>query len=132
MIAPAGHTYYINDGSKTGDVYTTAVGSDANSGKTPDAPMASLASLLSFYHLQPGDTVYIDSGTYNLSSDLKSRPKFCRYPGNPIQIIGAGATTILARSGTALSTERHPHQRRPRHQHRKLGDDRRSGRHRYR
>src|SRR5207302_6748051 len=65
MIAPAGHTYYINDGSKTGDIYTTAVGSDANSGKTPDAPLANLSALLSLYHLQPGHTVHMDSGTYN-------------------------------------------------------------------
>ncbi len=105
MIAPAGQTYYVNDGSKTGDVYTTAVGSDANSGKTSDAPMANLASLLSLYHLQPGDTVYVDSGTYNLPVDLKLGPNFSGTSGNPIQIIGAGATTILARSGTALSTD---------------------------
>ena len=92
MIAPAGQTYYVNDGSKTGDVFTTAVGSDANSGKTPDAPMANLASLLSLYNLQPGDTVYIDSGTYNLSSTSCSVPTSAGTPGNPINFIGAGAT----------------------------------------
>src|SRR5690606_41292493 len=38
LIANAGTAYYVNDGSLAGDEYTTAVGDNANSGKTPDAP----------------------------------------------------------------------------------------------
>jgi Malectin domain/Right handed beta helix region/Periplasmic copper-binding protein (NosD) len=105
MIAPGGHSYYVNDGSTAGDVYTTAVGNDANSGKTADAPMASLASLLSLYKLQPGDNVYIDSGTYSLSSNLVLGAGVSGTPGNPINFIGAGTSTILARVGTAASTD---------------------------
>ena len=105
MVAPAGHSYYVNDGSTAGDVFTTAVGNDANSGKTPDAPMANLASLLSLYKLQPGDTVYIDSGTYNLSSNLVLGAGVSGTPANPINFVGAGNSTILARAGTAVSTD---------------------------
>src|SRR5690606_26011049 len=60
IVAPTGNAYYINDNSTAGDVYTTAVGNNANSGKLPSAPMASLASLLTRYDLGPGDIVYVD------------------------------------------------------------------------
>src|SRR6185437_4578614 len=49
LITPATTTFYINDGSQTGDVYTTAPGNDANTGKSPDSPMASLSALLAAY-----------------------------------------------------------------------------------
>ena len=70
MVAPAGNAYYVNDGSTSGDVYTTAAGNDNNTGKTPDNPMASLAALLNVYKLQPGDVVYVDSGTYTLPTEI--------------------------------------------------------------
>ena len=41
LVANNGPDYYVNDGSISGDVYTTAPGNNANSGKTPNAPMAS-------------------------------------------------------------------------------------------
>jgi Ca2+-binding RTX toxin-like protein len=105
MIAPAGHNYYVNDNSTTGDVFTTAIGNDANSGKSPNAPMASLATLLSLYHLQPGDTVYIDSGTYNLSGNITLGSSIAGTAGNPITITGAGASTVLVRTDTAPGTD---------------------------
>ena len=66
LIANGGHSYYINDGSTVGDVYTTAVGNDANSGKDPADPMVTLAALLQAYTLGPADTIYIDTGNYTL------------------------------------------------------------------
>lgn len=63
-LLPAGTAYYVNDNSTIGDEYTVAVGDDANSGKSPSAPMASLAALLATYDLEPGDVVYIDTGVY--------------------------------------------------------------------
>ena len=70
LVTNSGHDYFINDGSTAGDEYTTAIGNDLNSGKTPDAPMASLAALVRAYALGPGDTVHIDTGTYTLLSDV--------------------------------------------------------------
>ena len=66
MIVNNGHSYYINDSSTVGDVYSTAVGNDANSGKDPAHPMATLAALLQAYNLGPADTVFIDTGNYTL------------------------------------------------------------------
>lgn len=70
MIAPAGQRFYVNDGSLEGDVFTTAVGNDANSGKSPDSPMASLAYLIATYSLGPGDVVHIDAGSYAIERNL--------------------------------------------------------------
>ena len=62
LIANAGHDYYINDSSTVGDIFTTSTGNNANSGKSPDQPMASLAALLAAYDLDPGDVVHVDTG----------------------------------------------------------------------
>ena len=70
LLANAGTSYYVNDGSTVGDQYTTAVGNDANSGKSPDQPVASLGALLRAYSLHAGDTVYVDTGNYTLATDL--------------------------------------------------------------
>src|SRR5207248_1492195 len=60
LIVPAGHDYYV-----------TAAGSDANSGKASDQPMASLAAVLQAYHLGAGDIVHIGAGTYVLYRNLQ-------------------------------------------------------------
>jgi len=52
---------YVNDNSLTGDVFTTAVGSDANAG-TPFAPLLTLNAALT--KAQPGDSIFVDAGTY--------------------------------------------------------------------
>ena len=70
LLANNGTSFYVNDGSQAGDQYTTAVGNDANSGKSPDQPLASLGALLRAYSLGPGDTVYVDTGNYTLATDL--------------------------------------------------------------
>jgi len=69
-IANDGAAYYVNDGSDVGDEYTTAIGSDFNTGKTPDQPMANLASLLRVYDLDAGDTIYMDTGSYVLPTNV--------------------------------------------------------------
>ena len=70
MVAPAGNVYYVDDNSTLGNQYTTAVGNDANSGKDPADPMASLGALTRAYVLAPGSIVYVDTGTYTLPTDL--------------------------------------------------------------
>ncbi len=59
------------------DYYVSASGSNANSGKTPDQPMASLAALLAVYadNFQPGDTINVDMGTYNEVRNLVLGPQ---------------------------------------------------------
>ncbi|MCC7333449.1 MAG: right-handed parallel beta-helix repeat-containing protein [Pirellulaceae bacterium] len=73
LITGDGSEYYVNIAGDTnfGDnEFTSVPGDNGNSGKSPDRPMASLRALLQAYQLQPGDTVYVDSGTYDLVDDI--------------------------------------------------------------
>src|SRR5204863_6028815 len=66
-IQTPSNDYYINDGVlNASDVFTTAVGNDANGGTTPSTPMATLSALLARYDLEPGAVIHIDAGTYTL------------------------------------------------------------------
>ncbi len=69
-ITGAVTTYYINSGTVVPGGWTTAPGSDSNNGLTPATPKASIAGVLAAYHLNAGDTVMVDAGTYDLSSIL--------------------------------------------------------------
>jgi autotransporter-associated beta strand protein/parallel beta-helix repeat protein len=75
LIANAGHDYYVNDASTTGDVFTSAVGGNPNSGKTPDKPMASLRGLLNAYNFQLGDVVHVDTGAYHVYRNIVLSPQ---------------------------------------------------------
>ncbi|MEX2188872.1 MAG: right-handed parallel beta-helix repeat-containing protein [Pirellulales bacterium] len=70
LIANSGADYYVNDGATTGDAFTTALGDNANSGKSPSSPMASLSALLAAYDLDSGDVVHVDAGTYDLVKNV--------------------------------------------------------------
>jgi hypothetical protein len=84
-IVSNGVNYYVNDGSSTGDVYTTAPGDDGNGGKSPDRPMRSLQALLDLYDLDAGDTVYVDAGYYALPINL-----LIEASDSGVSIVGAG------------------------------------------
>ncbi|MBF2708325.1 ELWxxDGT repeat protein [Flavobacterium soyangense] len=58
---PALKTYYVNDNSKSGDVFTSAIGNNNNIG-TKAAPFATLTYALSIAN--EGDTIYVDAGAY--------------------------------------------------------------------
>lgn len=62
-----GHVFYVNDNSTLGDEYTTAVGSNRNTGRSPSSPKPSILSILHDYSLGALDTIYVDSGTYDHS-----------------------------------------------------------------
>jgi hypothetical protein len=66
LIANGGNHFYVNDSSMVGNVYTSAAGNNANSGKSSTAPMASLRALVNAYDLDPGDVIHVDTGTYRL------------------------------------------------------------------
>jgi hypothetical protein len=63
-------SYYVNDASTNGDVYCSAVGWATNSGLSAEAPLDSLATLMGRYKVEHGDTVFIDTGVYELSAPL--------------------------------------------------------------
>ena len=99
LIAPNNNTYYVNDNSTVGDQYTTAVGNNANSGKTPDQPMASLAALLTVYanNFHSGDTIYVDTGTYNEIHNLVLGPQLS---GVTIQGPTGTGVAVVSRGNT--------------------------------
>ena len=97
-IAPPGATY-----SSATAQYTTAAGNDANSGKSPDQPMTSLAALLRAYPIGPGDTIYVDTGNYVASSDAVLGAADAGTTADPALIIGPtnGGTVVLDRNNTS-------------------------------
>ena len=56
--------YYVNDAETNNDVYTTAPGDDLNYGDDVDIPKATLMDLLGNIDVEPGDQVFVDTGTY--------------------------------------------------------------------
>lgn len=66
-----GISYYVNDDDQADDVYCRAVGSLAADGLSPDSPMLNLQTLVDTYDLEPGDTVYIDTGYYYLENPIE-------------------------------------------------------------
>lgn len=63
--------YYVNDPSAVNDLWSTAEGDDANDGRTPGTPKATLRAILDSYDLGPGDIVYIDTGIYELAGNVE-------------------------------------------------------------
>ena len=56
-------TFYVNDNSTKGDIYTTTVGNDLNEGISPDNPKL---TILSAYKIaKEGDTIIVDIGNYS-------------------------------------------------------------------
>ena len=69
-VTPPISFFYVNDGSLGGDEYTTAIGNDANDGLTAATPKASLRAILEAYDLDAGDVVFVDTGVYNLTTNI--------------------------------------------------------------
>lgn len=69
-VKNASLTYYVNDASTIGDVYCTAPGSSTNNGVDPGSPIDSLEKLLNLYDIEPGDTIFVDTGIYPRGSPL--------------------------------------------------------------
>ncbi len=59
--------YYVNDNSTAGDVFTTAVGNNANPG-TAAAPLASI--ITAYFMTLPGDTIFVDAGTFTADGTI--------------------------------------------------------------
>ncbi|NVO04275.1 MAG: hypothetical protein HXX09_16400 [Bacteroidetes bacterium] len=93
--------YYVNDGSTTGDVWCTGIGNNsAGRGLNPASPKLTLTSLLTEYGaiLTPGDTIKIETGTYNNEANLT-------FNKLGITFLGAGNNlTIIDNLGAGLAT----------------------------
>ena len=104
IFRPKPLTYYVNDASRTGDVYTTAVGSPANRGYRPESPLDSVQSVFARYSLAGGDRVLVDTGTYETAEPLTLTSVHSGNPSEHVAIKGstneaAGGSWILAARG---------------------------------
>ncbi len=101
-IANGGNSYYVNiasDVNLTDNEFTTASGDNLNTGKSPNSPMRSLAALIRAYDLDAGDTIFVDSGTYKLLTNVTLDVVDS---GATIQgAMQAGHATVLNRANTA-------------------------------
>jgi hypothetical protein len=80
---------YVNDGATTGDVFTSAPGSDATGDGSVAAPFATVARALA--QAGPGTlTIFIDAGTYSERIVLDK----------PVNLQGAGTASALPASAT--------------------------------
>lgn len=91
-------SYYVNDENLTGDVYVTAVGSEDNTGLSPDKPMLTLNAVLARYQLGSGDIVYVDTGAYELEETVTVTASMNGAKGAPLQIVGSSRSTVLTAS----------------------------------
>ncbi|MEL6105485.1 MAG: right-handed parallel beta-helix repeat-containing protein, partial [Planctomycetota bacterium] len=62
------NTFYVNDGSFTGDQYTTALGNNRSTGKTPSSPKPYPNNVLRIYSLGANQTLFQDAGTFHAFS----------------------------------------------------------------
>ena len=95
------HAFYVNDTVTSDDVYCTEPGDDSHDGLSTATPKRTLQALLNEYHLQGGDTVYVDSGTYASSNDIRVIWSRSGQAGDPIVIQGNpnGPYSVLKREG---------------------------------
>ena len=99
--------FYVNDSNTVGDVYTSAAGSSGFDGRTPATPKPSLLELLTNFDLEGGDTVYVDTGLYPLSQDVRIIWSDGGDPADPVRFIGStnavAGGSILDRGGAEAS-----------------------------
>jgi hypothetical protein len=63
-IRNQGLSFYVNNSSTNGNVYTTAPGAAGNNGVLPVSPKDTIQGIISAWDLEPGDTIYVDTGSY--------------------------------------------------------------------
>ncbi len=86
------NTWYVNDSSTTGDVYTTAVGNALNTGISKSSPLLTLAAAITA--AAAGDIIYVDSGSFGDKSLTISKA---------LTIIGAGTALTFFNANNAAS-----------------------------
>ena len=99
-VHDAALTYYVNDISTDNDKYCNALGDDVNDGLTPATPKATLQAVISAYDLEAGDTVYVDAGTYQLSSSVVIPVTDGGDATADVRLQGVAGLTILDRGST--------------------------------
>lgn len=81
--------FYVNDDDMTADVYCQAPGSSTNLGLGPTVPLASVQQVLDRYDVEPGDIIYVDSGTYTQDFPILVTSLDAGSSASPVTIIGS-------------------------------------------
>ncbi len=99
--AGGGSNFYVNDGDTAYDFFCTTGGLPwpLHNGLSPESPLDSIKAVFSNHTLQAGDTIYVDTGRYELSSPLI--PPVSGSPGRNLTFAGSPRGTILDAQGTA-------------------------------
>ena len=92
-----GTRYYVNDASTNLDAWCTTTGNAANSGISPASPKSDIQDIIDTYDLGPGDTIYIDTGNYILSSAITIESNDAGSAIAPVTFAGSPYGTILDR-----------------------------------
>jgi len=100
--------YYVNDSNTADDVYTTTAGSDLNNGITVSSPVFSVRRILDRYDLDEGDTIFVDTGVYNMNTNTVLSADDSGSSTSRVRIIGstnvmAGGTIFTRRQDNAVS-----------------------------
>lgn len=98
-VPPLGDIYYVNefnDADLADNVFTTAAGSNRNTGKSMDDPKPSIAAVLAAYELDSTDQIRVDVGAYRHVDAIRISPHTDYGRGLDDQFIIAGPTTGTA------------------------------------
>ena len=106
-IRNAALTLYVNDTDPAGDVYTTGPGAATNWQATSSKPLDSLERALAAYELEPGDRIFVDTGSYTNSSEITIQRRHSGSSVLPVAIIGstneAAGGSLMVRTGDGAS-----------------------------
>lgn len=98
LCASSNRNFFVNDNALEDDRWCTAPGNDSHSGLSSNTPKATLQGIVTNYHPVPGDTIFIDAGTYKLYADAELPDTG---PGNPggawLDVYGVPGKTFLDR-----------------------------------
>jgi len=96
--------YYVNDASTNGDVWCVATGDVANAGLSVTSPVASVQAVIDMYALTGGDTIYVDTGEYDLSDKIVITAADQGLSTNSmLSIIGNTNNTVIDRNSRSSS-----------------------------
>ena len=104
-VLPASRNFYVNsfgDTDFSDNEYTTAAGDTANTGLSPDSPKSGVQAILNAFNLEPGDTIFIDSGTSAgvVTIVADDAGAFLQGPTNPLHQASLGVVSIQAANVT--------------------------------
>ena len=96
--------YYVNDASLELDEWCTAAGADETGrGASPDLPAVTVQWIIDTFDLEPGDEVRIDTGVYNLPSNIEVTETDSGSPDAPVAFVASPYGVAMDRGSGALA-----------------------------